>query len=64
MWKPVGGDVVRIVGTKTTCRVKTSDSRSKKVVLFVPTGTDDDGDVVFDCRTMSWSEVEATNPTR
>lgn len=54
---PVGGDFVRLVESNETYRVKSSDRRAKTVTVFVPTDVDDDGDMMFDVRTLTWAAV-------
>ena len=45
---PVGGELVLLINEGISCRVKSSNSRTKTVTLFIPSGLDADGDVIFE----------------
>lgn len=59
MYWPIAGDRVR-TNVENLCdfyRVKSSDSRERTVSLWVPSGTDDDGDVTFEVVQVGWKNV-------
>jgi hypothetical protein len=60
-WSPIGGDLVRIIETSHVCRVKMSDRTKRIVVVYIPSGEDEDGDTTFDCKRLTWDQIEKVN---
>lgn len=65
-WTPSPGDRVRRKSAPENdlCRVLSVNRRERTMSLWVPSGVDGDGDVVFETKMFSWNDVELVHSYR
>ena len=65
LWTPTAGDKVAVSNEKYDgiFSVKSYNSKSKMISVFVPCGLDDDGDTIYDVDQVHITTVKLTSRT-